>query len=223
MSGLVNVGGSWKTANAVSVNVNGSWKTVSSGFVNVNDVWKQWYSSAPQPALELIATASGDGSSGSITFSSIPQTYKHLQIRFTARSTANTTVPRFVYVIYNGGSNPNAHTLNSSTSVTSTYQPDGGYGLVSYIPTLTGVSGSHAGGVMDILNYSDTNKIATSRIFSGYANGSTSNGSPAGITNVALTGNSNTTAGAITSLTFSTYFDGAFTSTSRFSLYGIKG
>lgn len=36
------------------------------------------------PTFESIATATGTGSSGTITFSSIPSTYKHLQIRINA-------------------------------------------------------------------------------------------------------------------------------------------
>ena len=40
-------------------------------------------------SFESIATATGTGSSGTITFSSIPSTFKHLQIRGISRNSAN--------------------------------------------------------------------------------------------------------------------------------------
>jgi hypothetical protein len=40
---------------------------------------------------ELIATAFGTGSSGVISFSSIPQEYKHLQLRYTAKNSSTAT------------------------------------------------------------------------------------------------------------------------------------
>lgn len=45
MTGSVNIGGVWKSVNAVSTNVGGTWKTVSAGYTNIGGTWKQWYAS----------------------------------------------------------------------------------------------------------------------------------------------------------------------------------
>ena len=50
------------------------------------------------PSYESIASATGTGSSGTITFSSIPGTYQHLQIRINSRNDSTdgaTTTMRF--------------------------------------------------------------------------------------------------------------------------------
>ncbi|NBR25500.1 MAG: hypothetical protein EBU08_17335, partial [Micrococcales bacterium] len=61
-------------------------------------------------SYESIATATGTGSSGTITFSSIPSTYKSLQLRFNVRST---TFGSSLSLRYNSdsGSNYAQHTL----------------------------------------------------------------------------------------------------------------
>ncbi|WP_434510531.1 hypothetical protein [Desulfitobacterium sp. AusDCA] len=40
----VNIGGIWKTINALQCNIGGVWKTIKSGFCNIAGVWKQFYS-----------------------------------------------------------------------------------------------------------------------------------------------------------------------------------
>jgi len=53
-------------------------------------------------SFESIATATGTGSSGVITFSSIPSTYQHLQLRWIARTTDATSGFESILIRYNG-------------------------------------------------------------------------------------------------------------------------
>ena len=61
-------------------------------------------------SFESIATATGTGSNSTLTFSSIPQTYKHLQIRVMSRGNAATDQDNLL-IRFNGdtGSNYNSH------------------------------------------------------------------------------------------------------------------
>jgi hypothetical protein len=220
MPGSVNVGGSWKTVNAASVNVNGTWKSVASGFVNVAGAWKQWYSSAPPPAYELIATVVGTGSS--VGFTSIPQDYKHLQIRFTARSNANFSTARPVYITYSGSASGYAGRVlySDGSSVATAYV--GGNPNVAYVPCLTGATGSFGAGIIDILDYTAGNKLRSSRSFYGHQFGSNSGSGQQSRDHVSINGGSQIPTTTVTSLSL-IEATGGFIAGSRFSLYGIKG
>lgn len=58
-------------------------------------------------SYESIATANGTGSSGVITFSSIPSTFKHLQIRGISRTTEAIDGDRDIYIRFNSDSGAN--------------------------------------------------------------------------------------------------------------------
>ena len=114
---------------------------------------------APAGAFESIATQSVGGSSvASITFSSIPSTYKHLQIRgimltAAAGGTVNATL--------NGdtGANYSRHRLVGYGTGTNSF----GEGSISAFRIFgefagTGASPIAAAIIMDILDYSSANK-----------------------------------------------------------------
>jgi hypothetical protein len=115
-------------------------------------------------SYESIATATGTGSSGTITFSSIPSTYKHLQIRYISKNTASGTD---AYI-----------QLNSSVDSVYRHQLLGSGGSVgasansgiAYILLTAGSSGTSAFGVgvVDILDYASTTKAKTVRSLSGF-------------------------------------------------------
>ena len=71
---------------------------------------------AAVPAFESIATATGTGSSGTITFSSIPSTYQHLQIRFIGRTDNAQDQANSVQLTFNSdtGSNYARHWLKAN-------------------------------------------------------------------------------------------------------------
>jgi len=169
------------------------------------------------PSFDSIASATGTGSSGTITFSSIPQTYKSLQIRAMARSTIGTVIN--VLITFNGDSAANytRHDLNADgsivasggvTSGTSIFAYEAGRGA-STAANIVGVS------ITDIHDYASTTKNKTVRIIGGSdANNTTGD--------VALSSGLWLSTAAIDSISFSPT-SGNWTTETQFALYGIKG
>lgn len=83
----VRVGGTWRAATNVFTRVGGTWRTASDMPVRVGGVWRTGV--LIQGAYDSIATFTGNGTASSYTFSSIPQTYKHLQVRVSGLAAAN--------------------------------------------------------------------------------------------------------------------------------------
>jgi len=119
--------------------------------------------------FESIATVSvGSGGSSTITFSSIPQTYTHLQLRYIAQKTTNGSM----YIRFNGdaGTNYTNHSIQGNGSTVST---DAGINANGTDISASDSSGNFAASVVDILDYTDTNKYTTIRqIFGRDYNGS---------------------------------------------------
>jgi hypothetical protein len=164
-------------------------------------------------SYESIQTVTvGAGGQSSIDFTSIPSTYKHLQIRGMATFTSGTNA----IVMQNNsdtGSNYMWHQLygTGSTAGASAASPSTTFQNVSVAPE----SGTVAGFVVDILDYGNTSKYKTSRSLTGYDN----NGSGVIALRSGLWMNTN----AITSLTLK-YDTGAnFANNTKIALYGIKG
>lgn len=183
------------------------------------------WASANATSFESIATASGTGSAATITFSSIPSTYKHLQIRFIAKDTENL-----------GSANTNTFRLTANSSSTNIYAYhrllgdgtsvstdwSGGLGnQLSYnnaIPTSFSTQSDMFGvGIIDILDYTSTTKNKTISAFLGCDGNSTST-----VYKVQLNSSYISTTSAISSLTLGVS-GGNLTTTTRFALYGIKG
>jgi hypothetical protein len=159
----------------------------------------------------------GSGGASSITFSSIPSTYTHLQIRFLANNATNT----YQKLQLNGdttGSNYYSHQLYGTGSATGASAFAGS----SYNAIVTNGgglgSGSYFGaGIIDILDYANTSKYKTVRVLNGYDSNATSGldqfinlgsglwQSTSAITSITLFGNS---------YNYNQY--------SSFALYGVK-
>lgn len=169
---------------------------------------------------QSIATMSvGSGGASSVTFSSIPSTFTHLQIRYTARQGSNGAI----WLTYNSDtsiSNYAIHRLwGDGSGTTSQGWGTGNFKqFVSGIPGSTDLANSFGVGVIDILDYANANKYKTSRSLSGYdVNGSTPN--PGQIyLNSGLWLNTS----AISSITIESQ-SANFAQYSSFALYGIKG
>lgn len=214
MPGHVKVGGSWKSVATPSVKVGGSWKAVDAGYTKVAGAWKQWYTAAPPAAMELIETAVATGFQSNITFSSIPQDYKHLEIRFVSRSTQATTNAGIDIRLNNdSGSNYWNHLLEGTgTSVVSeNYGPS-----VSAFAQTAGTSIANAwpASVLQILDYTSTGKNKTLRNLNGW--------SSVEIPRIRLLSALWNNTSAVTTVSVS-LGSGNFVAGSRFSLYGIKG
>lgn len=169
----------------------------------------------PLGSYESIATVTPNGSG--VTFSSIPQGYKHLQIRALVRTSRNDATTDVLTFTFNGdGANNYAtHGLVGNGSSASAY------GYIPYatpiyldgIPSSTAAANTFGVAVIDILDYTNTNKYKTVRGLGGADyNGS---GQIRLVSGVWLS----TT--AVTSITFGSV--GSYLTNSSFALYGIKG
>jgi len=172
------------------------------------------------PAYEHIATAYG-ASASTISFSSIPQTYKHLQIRAVAVSTRSDSQSSGFKIRFNGDSTStyNTHYLegfNAGGSLSSGSWTDTTGLWGAYINTIYN-SGTNltAPSIIDILDYRGT-KNKTTRNFSGVIR-------PDAYDRVTFSSGLWPSTAAITSISIHESVGEGFVSTSRFSLYGIKG
>jgi hypothetical protein len=163
---------------------------------------------------ESIATANGTGSSGTITFSGIPSTYTHLQIRGFARSSraANSD---FVYIRLNSDSGSNysvKELLGNGTSATRSVGTSSVWGWCGYAGAQSNAT-NFGDLIVDIHNYANTNMNTTIRTLTGYdANG---NGAIA----LESTAWLNTAAVTSVSLVLDSF---NFSTGTTFALYGIK-
>lgn len=165
-------------------------------------------------AYESISTAVGTGSSAVITFSSIPSTYKHLQIRAVARRAtsgglytmqfnSDTAANYARHSLIGDGTTASASGTASTTSIY------GGY--ASNDASIVGAT------IIDILDYASTTKNKTTRVFNGIdTNGA---GFVTGVVYL-QSGLWNSTA-AISTITITAAAN--FTTETQFALYGIKG
>ena len=160
---------------------------------------------------ESIATVTvGSGGSATVEFTSIPADYTHLQIRAIARNTSD------VYYV--------ALQINSDTGANYAYHRLSGDGSAAsagagssenqiYLYPQANTANMFSGGVIDILDYKNTNKYKTVRALGGYDQ----NGSG----RIELVSGLWQSTSAITSLKFSA-FAGNYGQYSHFALYGCK-
>lgn len=162
---------------------------------------------------ESIATVTvGSGGSSSISFSSIPSTYKHLQIRGIAKGTVASAA---LLTGFNGdtASNYNDHYIEGNgSSVVAGY--DATSAIIAYGTIApTAATSVFTATVIDILDYANTNKYKTTRALTGYD----SNGSGYMDLNSGLWRST----AAISSITLSPT-SGNFAQYTQYALYGIK-
>lgn len=170
--------------------------------------------------FELIDTQTvGAGGAASVTFSSIPGTYKHLQVRAIYRLTDSGTSSDLVKITFNSsntgyaghsvyGNGTTASSLNTSSS---TY----GWASRTSLPRGGTTANAFGGMILDILDYANTSKNKTLRTLEGLDTNSA-------VAGIALTSSLWTNTAAITSMTFTDENALNFTQYSTFSLYGVK-
>jgi hypothetical protein len=167
-------------------------------------------------SYESIQTVTVSTATPSITFSSIPATYKHLQIRGLGHwsGTANTyangqvqlngdTGSNYAYHrLYGNGSSASADASTSTTKMNTPWFPDDTY------------SNTFGSIIVDILDYSNTNKYKTIRSLGGF------DGNGSGL--IGLFSGLWMSTAAVTSFSISlpSY---NLTTNSQFALYGIRG
>jgi hypothetical protein len=173
---------------------------------------------------ESIATVTvGSGGSSSVSFTSIAGTYSHLQLRYTAQSNRGTYGIDNSKITINSdsGSNYSWHVLSgdgnaafSGAGTSQTFIKSGDRDLAT--TTSTNMFGV---GVIDFLDYSNTNKYKTTRALSGEDINGTIAGFGGG---VSFSSGSWRNTAAITSITLVPANGTAYTQYSSFALYGIK-
>jgi hypothetical protein len=172
-------------------------------------------------SYESIATVTvGSGGSSAIDFTSIPTTYKHLQIRAISKTNRADNNDAMQIQVGNGSvdtaANYNNHNLygdGSGANAGATDTP--GSGLLVWLIAGNNSSNAWAGTVTDLLDYSDTNKYKTARTLLGYDN----NGN--GI--VGLSSGAWRSTSAINTIKIKPRYGTSFNQYSHFALYGIKG
>jgi hypothetical protein len=150
-------------------------------------------------------TTVGAGGSLSVTLSSIPSTYLHLQARLITRGGTSGNLR----INSDTGNNYTRHYSEGNGSAAIA----GGSGSQPYIDIVgnTTTASLFSVNIIDFLDYASTNKLKTVRNLNGVA------GSYAGISSGLWTNTA-----AITSITF-TSAGGNYAQYSTFALYGIKG
>jgi len=165
-------------------------------------------------AMIPIATTTLSTTTATIEFTSIPQTYEHLQIRLFARTTGS-NIQSYASIQFNSdttGSNYYSHYIQADGSTVAA-GPNANNSIHYDIAGANANTSVFGAIIFDILDYSNTNKYKTTRALGGTDN----NGS----------GRMNLTSGlwmstsAISSIKL-TPFAGSFAQYSQAALYGIK-
>ena len=179
---------------------------------------KFWNQETFPGTYESIVTAIVDSSgAASVEFSNIPQNYTHLQIRGTARS-ARTEPNDYIYLRFNSDSGNNYawHDLEgdgSSAAAQATASTAQIFTL--FITTANSGASMFGAGIIDILDYANTNKYKIVRTLSG----NDRNGSGYVVFGSGLWQNTN----AVSTITLTNHGATNFQQYSSFALYGIRG
>lgn len=182
-------------------------------------IWASAQQGAAITAYESIATVTiTSGTQASVTFSSIPQTYQHLEVRFLANNddtqgsglgnvrcsgffNSDTTATNYYNHMLNGnGASVTVEAENSAKWIGSATRNS----MIA-----PGIS------VASILDYTNTNKYKTTRAMWGWENNDTAG-------NIRFISGLWSNTAAITSITI-TPESGSFKAYSHIALYGIKG
>lgn len=168
--------------------------------------------------FESIATIEvGSGGASSVTFSSIPASYKHLQIRAVAQDNGASADSRALILYFNSdtGSNYAMHQLVNTTGYN---ELSSAYLYLTQIPE-SGRTGVFAPVLIDVHNYANTSNFKTLRAIGGYFI------NVGGVADEISFGSGLwKSTNAITSITFDVRASGSgnFSQYSHFALYGIK-
>jgi hypothetical protein len=177
----------------------------------------------PLNGFVSIATQTvGAGGASSITFTGIPASWKHLQLRVTARCSATGGANNDINFTFNNdnGNNYSRHRLYGAngTAGTSGVASSSFAGTeIGVIPSTDMTANVFGIGIIDILDYTNTNKYKPVKILSG-VNDNTGTGT----TRLAISSSSWNSTSAINSITvFTSSYN--YLQYSTFALYGIQG
>lgn len=172
---------------------------------------------APTVSYESISTITLGSAAATVTFTSIPNTYTHLQIREIGKDNRSGAGASVLYMQCNSdtASNYSQHYLSGDGS--NVYAGGGSFTQIQLGDMLSGATSNantFGAGVIDILDYANTNKYKTVRAIGGVDN----NGSGA----VGIYSGSWRNTAAISSITLFGFGGASLQAKSSFALYGIK-
>ena len=210
------------TGTAYTFTVSG---TTNYGVASASSAASNSVTPANPASYESIASAVGNSSAATITFSSIPSTFKHLQLRMTLKNNDTTGSAGPIWIRFNGdtGSNYAWHYLvgdggsvsAAGQSSTTSFVSQSGLRPDSYVGS--GFENMVGVAILDIHDYASTTKYKTARMFAGLdtnAIGAASIGIDSGLWM------STSAIDSISIITASS--NNKWTSLAQFSLYGIK-
>lgn len=171
-------------------------------------------------AMIPLATTTLTTTTATVTFSSIPQAYEHLQIRIWGYNTSGSDRTLWLQFNSDSGSNYRNHWLSGNGSAASAGADSAA--TVGILPlnansSQTGFNGDSTKAsvvIMDILDYTNTNKYTTVRTLGGW------DGNGGGYAYLASGLWMNTA--AISTLYFQLPYSTNFGTNTTFALYGIK-
>lgn len=171
--------------------------------------------SAVVPGFDSIATVNGTGSSNTLSFSSIPSTYKHLHIRGILKKTGagndgailrmngiSTTTYNWAYLDASGTATPSGAATSNASSI-------------SFLGGMAVDINQGAPIMIDILDYASTSKAKTIKVFYGKSNNASGY--------VGITSATFRSTNAISSLAFIVNSDNWSSPEATLALYGLKG
>jgi len=165
---------------------------------------------------QIATTTLANSTTSFVEFTSIPQDYTHLQIRAITRTT-NAVTAEDVNTQFNGDTTVNysSHQLyGDGASATSGFYL-GNIMTLLYTTGGSATANTFGSAILDILDYTNTNKYKTTRSLSGFdVNGTTGH--------ILLRSGNWRSTSAITSIKLSAN-GGNLAQYSSFALYGIKG
>jgi len=187
-----------------------------------NQIVDYWFGGIAELGdFESIATTTvGAGGVAEIDFTSIPSTYKHLQVRALVRTNrASTRDSLYIYVNNDRTTTSyTTHNLNGDGASATSAGYGSGSGVGAQSGSLLGnsvASQTFSVFIMDILDYADTNKNTTIRMLGGWD----SNGAG----DVFLNTNAFLSTAAVDRIGFDPVNGTGLMEYSSFALYGIKG
>lgn len=190
--------------------------SIQDGLPKYNDIWDGTTATSAFDSLGTVLV--GSAGQASITFSNIPATYTHLQIRGIGRTNRATPADMDgLFIQFNGdtATNYSDHALRGDGATATTASDVNYTGMEMYrLANLYVVSTFMGAQIVDILDYANTNKYKTVRGLGGVDN----NGSGQVSLN---SGNWRNTA-AVSSILLKPAVGTLFTQYSSFALYGIK-
>jgi len=176
----------------------------------------------PVGAYDALATVTLSAATSTITFAGIPSGYKHLQLRYCVQDNRGTFNDSLLLVRVNSdsGSNYAIHYVRGNGSTTEATGNANQTGWNNLVTTASAASNNLAVGVMDILDYANTNKNKTMRLLSGFDNNNSGTGSVGLI--YLYSGLWMNYVDAITSISISSNLGSALNQHTTFALYGVK-